>query len=111
LTRARFPQPQAVGLPEDLRAEVAAGAPQVHLRAGPPRPASSGSSASTAPTRLAGATRGVGGNGLGLSICQALFSAHESRIVVRSRLGECTTVNVTLPTLAATAAAGNLTKL
>jgi two-component system sensor histidine kinase ResE len=54
---------------------------------------------------------GVGGDGLGLSICQALVSAHEGRIVGSGRLVQGTTVTVTLPALATTAAAGNLTKM
>jgi signal transduction histidine kinase len=42
---------------------------------------------------------GVGGNGLGLSICQALVGAHEGRIVVGGRPGGGTVVTVTLPAL------------
>lgn len=40
---------------------------------------------------------GLGGSGLGLSICQAIVQAHGGTIQLRSRIGQGTTVTVRLP--------------
>jgi two-component system phosphate regulon sensor histidine kinase PhoR len=52
-------------------------------------------------------SRAVGGTGLGLAIVKHIVSRHRGRLDIRSRPGEGTEVQVTLPRFAAAGAAGS----
>ena len=42
-------------------------------------------------------TRKAGGAGIGLALCKAIVAAHQGELSIESRLGEGTTVTVSLP--------------
>ena len=58
-----------------------------------------------------GRSRAVGGTGLGLAIVKHIVGRHRGRLDIRSRPGEGTEVQVTLPRFAASDAAANVTSL